>query len=590
MAALKVAFKKEHAAKLSAEKDIDRLISFSQSLTENLDIAKIMLWASKSEKLTDSDLKKLRKDLARTIMNPDKGKDIDIAEASRPEEMDQQSDPPIIEADSGKQKKRRGRQPGVRTSGRDMSCFDILDRREVIYDLKQECNDAEYAQSLVFVKEEKRQQLEYVRGYFRNKISITYLYRDAENNLVSYKNLQSPDCVKGGKMTNGATAAVIADKIIWSLPLYRQAKRINMINGGTIVNAQLLSSYFLSAANCITPVWEDILGYIKSQKAIHGDETRLLMVNHSEHGKSALGQMWALSYQGKHEPAAFFKFYTSRAGEHAKKLYKGCKGMALQVDGYAVYSSLVKDLNSGYAETIRAEEGEKAAQEFLHDVERLLQEGVLLVGCLAHARRKIHTCFQGIYKDKPASEGYTTCNTILGLIGSLYAIERTLRPEYDSGVLDEDAFMHKRKKQAQPIVKKIKTYTHARLKTHEHEHNLKKALNYMVNQIDFIGNYLESSELTPDNNFQESQIRGLAITRKNCLFASSEEGALAWSKLLTILQTAILNKCDPTLYLKYLLDKVTVLMDSDSKYKDVDWSQFRPWNIDQQTLQNAWDT
>ena len=90
--------------------------------------------------------------------------------------------------------------------------------------------------------------------------------------------------------------------------------------------------------------------------------------------------------------------------------------------------------------------------------------------------------------------------------------------------------------------------------------------------------------------FQESQIRGLAITRKNCLFASSEEGALAWSKLLTILQTAILNKCDPTLYLKYLLDKVTVLMDSDIKYKDVDWSQFRPWNIDQQTLQNAWDT
>jgi len=32
------------------------------------------------------------------------------------------------------------------------------------------------------------------------------------------------------------------------------------------------------------------------------------------------------------------------------------------------------------------------------------------------------------------------------------------------------------------------------------------------------------------------------------------------------------------------------LMDSDIKYKDVDWSQFRPWNIDQQTLQNAWDT
>ena len=203
------------------------------------------------------------------------------------------------------------------------------------------------------------------------------------------KNLQAPDCVKGGKITNGAAAAVIADKIIWSLPLYRQAKRINMINGGTMVNAQLLSSYFLSAAHCITPIWEDILGYIKSQKAIHGDETRLLMVSHSEKSKSALGQMWALSYQGKQAPAAFFKFYPSRAGEHAKQLYTGCKGMALQADGYAVYASLVKDLNSVYAETIRAEEGEDAAQEFLHDVGRLLQEGVLLVGCLAHYPRSI---------------------------------------------------------------------------------------------------------------------------------------------------------------------------------------------------------
>ncbi len=46
--------------------------------------------------------------------------------------------------------------------------------------------------------------------------------------------------------------------------------------------------------------------------------------------------------------------------------------MALQVDGYAVYSSFVKNLKSAYAETIRAEEGEEAAQEFLHDVECLI--------------------------------------------------------------------------------------------------------------------------------------------------------------------------------------------------------------------------
>jgi len=588
VAALKAALHKEHAAKVAAEDDVKRLITFTQSLTENLDITKIMLWAKKSEKLTDADLKRLRKDLARTIMNPDHKRDCDIAEASRPEEAITLELPPPIEKPPVS-KKKHGRQPGVRTSGRDMSCFDILPQREVVYDLKQHCGDTAYGQSLVFVKEDRRQQLEYVRGHFRTKVSVTYVYRDADNNLVSFKNLQSPDFVKGGKLTNGAAAAVITDKVIWSLPLYRQAKRINMINGGSLVNAQLLSSYFLNAANLITPVWEDLLHYIKSQQAIHGDETRLLVVNDSEQGKKRLGQIWALSYQGKQAPAAFFKFYPSREGKWAKELYGDCKGVALQVDGYSVYASMAADLNSTYAQMIRSEEGEKASEEFLGDAQRLLNEGVLLVGCMAHARRKINICFEGIYKDLPDSQGYTTCNTILGLIGSLYGLEKTLRPAYASGAVDEQSFIESRKEQALPIVKKLKAYSGERLKVHEQEHNLHKALTYMVNQIDFIANYLESSELTPDNNFQESQIRGLAITRRNCLFASSNEGALAWSKLLTLLQTAILNKCDPTLYLKYVLDSITALMESGVKDKDVDWSRFRPWNIEKQTLQNAWD-
>jgi hypothetical protein len=40
---------------------------------------------------------------------------------------------------------------------------------------------------------------------------------------------------------------------------------------------------------------------------------------------------------------------------------------------------------------------------------------------------------------------------------------------------------------------------------------------------------------------------------------------------------------------KYILDKITILMNSDQKAKDIDWSQFRPWNIDPKDLQAAWD-
>jgi len=611
IAALKVALKKEHESAVAlekaralaekekhaadkqlsnAEQELRRLRAFAASLTENLDIAKLMLWAKQSEKLTNADLKKLREDLARTVMNPDTAVDNDIAEASRPEDTQPQQGkeaPPVPPIEKAKE---RGRQPGVRTCGRDMSCFDILQKREVIHDLKKELPDDAYAQSLVFVREDRRQQLEYVRSHYRNKVTVTYIYRDENNTLVSLKNLIAPDFVKGGKLTNGAVAAIITDKVIWSLPLYRQAKRINMIGGGNLVNTQLLSSYFLSAGCVSTYFWEAVLKHITSQDSFHGDESRLLVVNDPDKGTKNLGQMWALSYEGKQAPAAYFKFYPSREGKWAKELYQDCKGAALQTDAYPVYASLVKDMNAAYAETIRKEEGDEAAKEFLHDVDRLLQDGILLVGCAAHARRGIHKCFEGIYKKLPESEGYSTCNTILGLISQLYAFEKELRPKYRSGELDEKTFLQTRKAQAVPVVKKLKAYAQQRLKVHAQENNLRKALKYIVNQIDFIANYLECSDLTPDNNFQERQIRGLAITRKNCLFASTNEGALAWSKLLTLLQTAILNKVDPTLYLKYLLDQMAVLIESDTKAKDVDWSQYLPWNIDKKTLENAWDT
>lgn len=594
--ALQDAISAKHAAETAkrvAEDDVRRLQAFIAVLQENLDIQKLMLWAKRSEQLTDADLKKLRKELAKTVMNPDKEIDNDIAEASRPEEESEAEAPPIIAL--ARNKKKRGRQPNVRTSGRDMTCFDLLESHEVVQDLKQEVADHSYAESLVFVREDIHQQLDFVRGHFRNRIKKTYIYRDRDNKLVSYKQELAPDFVKGGKMTNGAAAAVIVDKVIWSLPLYRQAKRINLIGGGKLVNVQLLSSYFLRAAHTVTPVWEQLLSYIKSQRAIHGDETRLLVVNDTNTGSTAaerkknLGFIWAVSYQGKQAPAAYYTYYSSREGKWARELYEDCTGVALQADGYAVYGALAKDVNERCAERIREESGDAEAEAFLQDVNRLLEEGILLVGCIAHARRKIHTCLEGVYKDLPESEGYSTCNTILGLIGLLYAHEQELRPKYSSGEIDEQTFIDTRKQQAIPIIDKLKTYAEERLKVHEQENNLHKALQYLLNQIDLIRNYVESSELTPDNNFQEGLIRTVAIARKNSLFASSHEGALAWTKLLSLLQTAILNEVDPTLYLKYLLDQVTKLIESDMPNKDVDWSSYLPWNINKQALEQAWD-
>ena len=577
----------EHSKTLG---DYNRLLAFVDSLKENISIDKCMLWAAKSEKLTNKDLIRLRKDLAeQTLANPERMRDVDLAEADAPPPAS--NDAVISEILAGKPekgKKKWGRQPGVRTCGRDMSSFDALPRHEVTNDLR-EVSDAEYAASLTFIKTEKRNQLDYVKAYYRNKVTITHLYSDQDGKVVFLRNKISPDFVKGGKLTNGAAAAIVADKVLWGLPIYRQAKRINMINGSNIVEAQILNSYFLAAGDLVTPIWEDLLSYIKGQKAIHGDETRLLCIHNTEKGKSALGYVWALSYQGKDHPASFFRFYTNRASSCAQELFGDCRGLALQADGYAAYASVVRDINENIARTIRDEEGEAAAVQFLQDVDALLEKGVVLVGCLAHSRRKVHTCFEAIYKKHPDSEGFITCNTILGLIGKLYEIEETLRAKRPGDNSDEAEFLARRKELAEPVLASLEKYAKERVTLHPTEKKLEMALNYLLNQMQYLKNYLVSSELTCDNNFQEREIKTFVISRKNSLFASTERGALAWTKLMTVMQTAILNKCDPTLYLKFLLDKITVIMNSEAKAKDIDWSQFRPWNLTPEQLEQAWD-
>ncbi|MBI9095861.1 MAG: transposase [Sphaerochaeta sp.] len=375
--------------------DYNRLLVFVDSLQENISIDKCMLWAAKTEKQSSKELKQLRKDLAdHTITNQERTRDLDIAEADAPP---QSSNDAVIAGILGDRpekpesgKKRWGRQPGVQTCGRKMSSFDALPRHEVNNDLR-EVSDAEYAATLTFIKTVTHQQFDYVKGYYRNRVTITHLYSDKDGKVVSLCNKLAPDFVKGGKLTNGAAAAIVADKVLWGLPIYRQAKRINMINSSNIVDAQILNSYFLAAGDLVTPVWEDLLSYIKGQKAIHGDETTLLCIHNTEKEKSALGYVWALSYQGNDHPASYFHFYNTRGYDCARALFGDCRGIALQSDAYGAYSSTVGEINKSLAETVGQEEGEEAARQFLQDTEALLEKGIVLAGCLAHYLRSILT-------------------------------------------------------------------------------------------------------------------------------------------------------------------------------------------------------
>jgi transposase len=68
--------------------------------------------------------------------------------------------------------------------------------------------------------------------------------------------------------------------------------------------------------------------------------------------------------------------------------------------------------------------------------------------------------------------------------------------------------------------------------------------------------YRNDGRLEIDNNAAERAIRGIALGRKNWLFAGSDEGGKRAAAIYTLTETARLNGIDPRAYLGDILSRL----------------------------------
>ena len=59
-----------------------------------------------------------------------------------------------------------------------------------------------------------------------------------------------------------------------------------------------------------------------------------------------------------------------------------------------------------------------------------------------------------------------------------------------------------------------------------------------------------------DNNAVESLARPIALSRKNALFAGHDEGAAAWGRIASLIETAKLHQIEPYAWPKDTLEKI----------------------------------
>lgn len=85
---------------------------------------------------------------------------------------------------------------------------------------------------------------------------------------------------------------------------------------------------------------------------------------------------------------------------------------------------------------------------------------------------------------------------------------------------------------------------------------LGQKLGYIDRHFDGLGVFLDDGRVEMDSNSVENAIRPLALNRKNALFAGHDEGATAWGRIASLIETAKMNGVEPYAYLKTVLEAI----------------------------------
>ena len=107
-----------------------------------------------------------------------------------------------------------------------------------------------------------------------------------------------------------------------------------------------------------------------------------------------------------------------------------------------------------------------------------------------------------------------------------------------------------------PVVAEFESWMRserARLSRHA---DVAKAMDYMLKRWAAFTRFLSDGRICLTNNAAERALRGIAIGRKNWLFAGSDRGGERAAAMYTLIATAKLNNIDPQAWLADVLRRI----------------------------------
>jgi transposase len=320
-----------------------------------------------------------------------------------------------------------------------------------------------------------------------------------------------------GRATPAVLAHLLVSKYCDHLPLYRQCEIY--AREGLELERSTLCDWVGQAAWLLAPVVAAIRAHIFAADKIHGDDTTVPVLAPGL-GRTKTGRLWVYvrddrPFCGTAPPAAAYFYSPDRGAVHPASHLVNFTGL-LQADGYAGF-------------------------EKLYVPSRTKPGPITEVACWAHTRR-------GFF-DEWEHHKSPTAKQALDRIAAIYVVEAraALAP------LPERVEL---RRQTAPLVDEFFTWAAATSAKLSAKSSLAGAFRYAINRREALSRFITDGRLEVDNNIAENAMRGIAIGRKNYLFAGSDTGGERASTIYTLVQTAKLNGLNPETYLRDILAKI----------------------------------
>jgi hypothetical protein len=328
---------------------------------------------------------------------------------------------------------------------------------------------------------------------------------------IIIKAVLPPQVIKGSLCAPETIAHIIVQKCVMGTPIYRQEADWN--RNGIPINRQTMSGWVIRCSELyLQPIYDELHMRLCLHKLLHSDGTVIQVLRELGKAPQSDSCMWVYRTSGDADhPIILFDYQPDKTQERPLEFLKGFSGY-LMTDGASSY--------------------------------RGLPDGIILVGCFAHARSKFFDAIKVIKNDEDkvgslAAVGMKFCD-------DLFDIERKIKEK------SFDERFDIRNYEASPVLNKFLAWLLSVQPSVSTQSKIGVAINYALNQWTYLKRYLLDGRIEISSSRAERTIKAFVINRKNFLFSTSVAGARATAVTHSMTETAKESGLNPHAYLTHI--------------------------------------